>query len=78
MPENNIQLIDVAFWWLEDIWKICLGFAFPEYDILLIEVKCWLNDIWKVCFGFGFPKYDLLFIDYAFCWLDEMWKAYFI
>jgi len=76
-PEDNIKLIDVAFWWLENIWKICLGFPFPEYDMLLVEVVLCLYDIWKVCFGFGFPKYDLLFIDDAFCWLDEMWKAYF-
>jgi len=76
-PENNILLIDIA-WWLEDIWKICLGLAFPEYDILLVEVKWSLDDIWKVCFSLGFPKYDLLFIDDAFCWQDEMWKAYFI
>mgnify|MGYP002626133940 CR=1 FL=1 len=47
----------LLFWWLELIWKVCLGFGFPENDKLLVEgwKFVWLL-IWKVCLGFVSPE----------------------
>ena len=66
----------LLFPWLDEIWKVCFGFGFPEKDILLLDgwILFWLL-IWNTCLGFVFPSNDILLLD---CdtpwWLDDICK----
>ena len=62
-PNMIFLLLEVAFWWLDDILKVCDDIGFMEYDIVLLEYcKLFWLLIWNTCLGFVYFLDDLMIL----------------